>query len=456
MSSRLSEPFDRDKIRTLSKILITAFLLIAGALIFWSVIRASAILARNDNPRLVEAELRIQRGKIVDHKGTILAQNIGPPDDQERFYPIPDGGPAVGYYSLTHGTSGAEDGFDAILRGENEIPTGSLWQQVLHLPQVGFDVQLALDAELQITANQLLENRDGAVLLLEIAHDRPDRAWIRVLSSYPGYDPNVLDEQFEALGANERAPLLNRVTQGQYQPGLLLQPLILAYALDLGMISLDDQVSDPQRPVAVNGAITQCKSDPPEPATWADVLIHQCPAPMQDLADQLGVGGLDAIFASFGLDRDPVLEIDTTTTADESLANPLLAGIGQDNLSITPLKIGLAMAALTAEGTLPQAQLAMATMDMEHGWQDWNLPTTNTQAVSSAAAEAITRALPLYDGIREFNPLVISGPEGSTNAWYVGISSTETTDYVVVVVLEGSNEESTALEIGRGVISAAQ
>ncbi len=418
--------------------------------------RASALLARSDNPRLIEAEQRIQRGKILDRNGAILAQNIGPPEDQERRYPMPGSGPAVGYYSLTHGTSGAEDGFDAALRGENESNSGSLWQQALHLPQVGYDVQLALDAQLQDSANRLLGNRDGAVLLLEIPHDSNDRAWIRVLSSYPGYDPNLLDEQFEELGANIRAPLLNRVTQGQYQPGLLLQPLILAYAADQGVIHLNDPVIDPQRSVAVNGTTEQCASPPPAAATWADVLFHQCPAPMQDLADRLGIGGLDAAFASFGLDQDPVLEIDTTTTPNEPIGDPLLAGIGQDNLSITPLKIGLAMAALTAEGTLPQPQLAVATMEKERNQQVWELPDANSAAVSQKTAKGIEQALPLHDGIREFNPMVISGPEGSTNAWYVGISAAETADYVVVVVLEGNKEESVAQNIGRGVISAAQ
>ena len=447
MSNRLPDTPDRDKIRTLSKILLVAFMLVAAALLFWSVVRASSILSRNDNPRLVEAELRIQRGAIVDRNKTILAQNIGPPELQQRFYPFPEIGPAVGYYSLTHGTAGAEDGFDSILRGERENPSDGLWQQILHLPQVGLDIQLALDADLQETCRSLLENRDGAVLLLEMPRDGSDRAWVRVLSSYPGYDPNLLDEQFDELGASERAPLLNRVTQGQYQPGLLLQPLIMASALEQGLIQINDSITDPQRPVAVNGLVTQCASQPPGSATWADVLFHRCPAPMQDLADQLGIGGLDAAFASFGLDQDPVLEIDTTTTPNEPLANPLLAGIGQDNLSITPLKIGLAMAALAGQGTKPQPQLAMARMEKEGGWQEWTLETEITQAVSHDAARAIRQALPQHDGIREFSPQVISGPDGSTNAWYVGMSATETADYVVIVVLEGSNEELTAQKI---------
>ena len=226
--------------------------------------------------------------------------------------------------------------------------------------------------------------------------------------------------------------------------------------MELGLIQLNDSITDPQRPVAVNGIVTKCASQPPDSATWADVLLHRCPAPMQDLADQLGFGGLDAAFASFGLDRDPVLEIDTTTTPNEPLADPLLAGIGQDNLSITPMKIGLAMAALAGQGTKPQPQLARATMEKDGGWQEWPMETEISQAVSGDVAQAIRQALPEQDGVREFSPLVISGPDGSTNAWYVGMSATETADYVVIVVIEGSNEELVAQKIGRGVISAGQ
>lgn len=456
MTSLIPNSPDRDNIRTLSKILLAAFLLVAASLFFWSIFRASSILARDDNPRLVEAELSIQRGTIFDRSGTILAQSIGPQERKQRLYPFPEIGPAVGYYSLTYGTTGVENGFDSILRGDSNDPAKAYWQQVLHLPQEGLDVQLALDAGLQETSHSLLSSRDGAVLLLEIPHEESSRAWIRVLSSKPGYNPNTIDEQFEELGSNERAPLLNRVTQGQYQPGLLLQPLILASAVDQGILNLQDPVTDPRRPVRINGMITQCASPPPDPAAWADILLHQCPAPMQDLADQLGRGGLDAIFATFGLDRDPELEIDTTTTPDQPIADSLLAGIGQDNLSITPLKIGLAMSALASQGFLPQPQLAAAVLDDEGSWQEQIQGPKTIPAASAKTARDIRQALPLQDDIREFSTLVISGPDELSNAWYVGMSEAETADHVVVVVLEGRDEKSTAQRIGRELMAASK
>ena len=97
MTNRLSDTPDRDKIRTLSKLLLTAFMLVAAALTFWGVLRAAAILGRDDNPRLVEAELRIQRCSILDRNDKVLAENIGTPQRQERSYPFPFVGPAIGY-----------------------------------------------------------------------------------------------------------------------------------------------------------------------------------------------------------------------------------------------------------------------------------------------------------------------------------------------------------------------
>ncbi|UCC53256.1 MAG: hypothetical protein JSV68_04665, partial [Anaerolineaceae bacterium] len=78
------------------------------------------------------------------------------------------------------------------------------------------------------------------------------------------------------------------------------------------------------------------------------------------------------------------------------------------------------------------------------------------RATTAGAARAIRRALPQADGIYEFSPLVISGPGGSTNAWYVGIGKGETADYVVAVVLEGSDQEAQAQDVGRGIISLVE
>lgn len=445
---------DRQAVLTLSKVLLGAFIVVGISLLFWGAIRAEALLARDDNPRGFEAERRIQRGSILDSEGKLLAANEGPAVRQERRYPLPDAGHIVGYYSMLHGTSGAEAGFDGALRGESAAIWSEWVRRLLHQPQVGRDVKLALDYELQETAVRALNKNSGGALLLEIPRSGENRAWIKALASQPGFDANELDETFEALRTAVDAPLLNRVTQGQYQPGLLLQPFILASALERGIIDMNEVVEDAGRPVRVNGIELRCADSPPEQATWADVLFYRCPGPLQELSDRIGAAGLDVAFADFGLDRNPVLEINTESAPAEATSDPILAGIGQENLSVTPLQIGLAMSALAGNGIIPQAQVGAALEDAGGEWQPWTIDEPTTRAVSAATARAVRGSLPEVEGIYEFSPVILSGPSGSRNAWYAGIMAGEEADYVAVVVLENNASEADALAAGRALLES--
>jgi hypothetical protein len=171
---------------------------------------------------------------------------------------------------------------------------------------------------------------------------------------------------------------------------------------------------------------------------------------MVDLADRAGTSGLDLAFANFGLDRDPVLEIDTETSPDGALQDPIRAGIGQENLTITPLQDGLAMAALAGDGSLPQPQIGAAVRDETGAWQPWDPgEQPASSATNAATARAVRSALPRVNGVFEFSPLVLSGPEGMTNAWYLGILPGEDVVHVAVIVLENSASEQDALIAGR-------
>jgi hypothetical protein len=80
------------------------------------------------------------------------------------------------------------------------------------------DVRLTLDLALQRAAEELLAGRDGALIFL-----RAEQGDILVMASHPTFDPDELDQLWEGLVRDERAPLLNRVTQGSYPSGGLLE-----------------------------------------------------------------------------------------------------------------------------------------------------------------------------------------------------------------------------------------
>ncbi|MDX1524579.1 MAG: FtsW/RodA/SpoVE family cell cycle protein, partial [Anaerolineae bacterium] len=196
--------------------LLNGFLVIAGGLIFWQVIAAPFLVSRDDNPRPIIAEQKIRRGRLLTSDGIPVAETLIDQDGlARRHYPYIELSSVTGYYSLRHGVGGTEAAFDSILRGTADRSDEALWaDEVLHRPLVGRDVTLTIDLPAQVAADVALGAQEGAVVVMEI-----ETGAIVVLSSHPTYDPNRLDEMWDSLRSDERAPLLNRATQGLFAVG---------------------------------------------------------------------------------------------------------------------------------------------------------------------------------------------------------------------------------------------
>jgi penicillin-binding protein A len=443
-------------IQRLLAVILAAFALVGSTLVFWSAGAGPSILQREDNPRLVEAALRIQRGQILDANREPLAYTSGPANRLRRIYPIANIGPAVGYYSFRHGTTGIEQGYDAVLRGESDDYWFHFRRRLLHEPQVGRDVRLTLHARRQGAADTVLGDHPGALILLALpdGSSGASDALIVAMASHPGYDPNQLDERFEALLADGRAPLLNRVTQGRYQPGLVLQPFLLATAVDRNVVQPGDLVPNAGDLVRFNQSTVSCTTPPPDPATWRDVLQNACPAPMLSLVSELGAGYLQATLQNFGLLAVPDLSLPMAAPPERVIDDLLLAAVGQDVLTVTPLQISLALAALANEGVLPRPRLVTAVQDVDGRWQAQPPKAPVGPAVSPGAARAIRDAFTRHDDLLEFATLVLAGPEASTNAWYLALAPAISPRYAVVVVIENSQDPFTAQRAGRALLRA--
>ena len=429
--------------------MLLAFGLVALALVFWGVTQRSLAL-RDDNPRLVEAELRTARGQILDTSGEVLADFVRedpgafPASRGRRIYPVQNPGPAVGYYSLRYGTAGVEDGYDAVLRG-SQSPLATL----RHEPLVGRDIRLTLNIVWQQAASRLLGERPGAVALLTIS----DGA-LRVMVSQPDYDPNLLDDTFETLVADAQAPLLNRVTQGLYQPGLVLQPFVLAGLWDQELITFGGLAPNATEAVAVDGAVRRCLSEPPLAATWADVLTHVCPGPLPQMADGYGAAALAQLFQGYLLTSAPNLPLATVTGDETTVGNAALAIIGQEALTVSPLQVLLAWASLANDGVVPAPRLVEAVRASGGRWSPVAPRAAATSGpVTSDAAAAVLSALPRGERIISHQALVLSGPAGVENSWYLGLAPAAAPQFAVVVVLEGVSDIAAAEALGRELLT---
>lgn len=146
------------------------------------------------------------------------------------------------------GRTGLEQYYEKQLMGQRGIEfwikdnknrlVGHYENKTLDTPAVaGKNLRTYIDVNLQQFAERLLANKVGAIVAIE-----PKTGGIIAMASSPDFDPNSLtgpDKQknYGKLQLDVSAPLFNRAIKGQYQPGSTYKPLAALIGLDEGVIS---------------------------------------------------------------------------------------------------------------------------------------------------------------------------------------------------------------------------
>ena len=434
-----------------------ALVLLAVTCGYWAVVRAEPLRARGDNPRRVLYEQRIVRGRILDRDGTVLADvEVADDGTVTRRYPIPEAAPALGYASLRYGTGGIEATFDADLRGEaGRSVWQEAWDELLHRPPHGRDVQLTLDTALQVQAQRALAGYAGAVVLLDATTGE-----ILALASSPTFAPERLDETWAALREDSAAPLVNRATQGLYQPGAALQTVIIAEALTEGLVDLSTPAPNATATLTVDGTSLGCSTAISEPYALANAYASACPAPFADLGERLGTTGLAEAVERWALTTPPPLEIPTEAVDWDTDALSTTAGlrseaIGQGNLTASPLRMALVVGTLANEGRMPAPRLVLRVQNAEGEWQEYASLGEPRAVLSPDDAHKLLAAWQRYgDDIAGHWGVAVAGEGQPPHAWFLGVAPADAPRYGVAVLLEHPADPRRALEIGSALLEA--
>jgi peptidoglycan glycosyltransferase len=449
--------------------ILALFMLIALAAAYWAIAGPDTILRRDDNPRLVVAEAAIRRGDILDRSGEPLATSVIQDNNQViRQYPHPEASSLVGYSSLRYGVGGAEAAFNATLRGDNlpaDVPDQVL-ADILHRPQIGSDIQLTLDLDVQQVMAQAMDGQTGATVVLSVPNGE-----VLGLLSLPTYDPNRLDVNWDVLVAAPQKPFFNRVLQGQYQPGSALQTPLMAAALVAGQ-SIDDMTPDATQPVQIDDLSVSCALRlPPLSLSLREAYAFACPLPFEHMARQLGVQPVEEVLELWHMNMPPTLEgfpaqpeSITRIQEDTLLKNAL----GQGPITVTPLQMAVMAAAVVNDGNAPEPYVLMAIRTPDAA--EWR-PIQQTRPTipymtertarqlqdlmrnTVANGAALNAARPGID-IGGHAALAYSGAE--TQSWFVGFATLPGGRGVAVaVVLENSDDPGLAADIGGAILSAA-
>jgi cell division protein FtsW (lipid II flippase)/cell division protein FtsI/penicillin-binding protein 2 len=425
-------------------IMILAWTGLAVLLGWWSLYRAPELTTRTDNPRRGLIQKYSRRGRILDRDDVTLAESIGEIGDIQRTYPAVWAVTAVGFDSIPFGQSGIEASMDAYLRGEAGYDAFRIWWHdiLYNRPSPGLDVRLSIDSSLQKLAVESLGSRPGVLVVLESMSGE-----VLTMLSSPSFDPNHLDRDWEGLTSRVDAPLLNRVAQGRYQPGMVLAPFLLAWALEYDFASTDIPVPNLTNAVKVDGVVLRCVLSPPSEIDHTLVLALQigCPGPFADLGESVGSEGLEAVFSSFDFDQAPLIRLESVEISDaevpENSQDVLQAAMGQGDLTLTPLQVARGFAGLLSDGVLPALHIVDAVEDPQGAWRPLPPLDTSKKVISPKVSQYMRDALRLTnDEGFGYSAIALSGGEADSIAWFLGSTLAEKNHIVVVVVLEGAEE----------------
>ena len=449
---------------------VAGFLVLSGALVYWQVLRAGDVGQSPANPRTVLAYQQVVRGTIVDRHGALLAQS-DPTHPGSRRYTQDSLSNVIGYDSVRYGQADLEASFNRYLDGQvGALPGQAALDAFLHLPRRGDNLTLTIDLGLQQLADTALGNRKGVVLVLQ-----PATGAVLALVSKPYFDPNTVDQNWQALSTDADRVLLNRATQALYPPGSVFKLVTASAALETGAVTpttpftcIDDWVvegfhvscENPQIPTQLD---FQRALELSANAIFAQVAYHLGAPTLTAYADKYGFG----LAPPIGLLVTPSRLKDPTTP----WSGPLLAstGFGQGQLEMTPLQLALIVDAIANRGTIMEpyfvasATTPSGTMVYQHEAQPWR------QAINADTATTLTKLMVGVvdngsgDGAR-IPGVKVAGKTGTAqvggtqqpHAVFVAFAPADRPTVEVVVLVENAGEGATvAAPIARKILEAA-
>jgi peptidoglycan glycosyltransferase len=375
--------FSRSIIRT-ALVFATVIAIISVQLIRIQVIKQDDIVYRTAltadgtdaiaNPRVVLTPLETQRGEILDRDGDVIAGTVQEGDLYYRVWPEPSTAYVVGYYSpFLIASSGLEATYADVLSGQAaNNPVKRLLNNLLHQPQTGSSLVLTLDSDLQASAQTMLGDQKGAVVVIDV-----QTGDVIVLASSPSYDPNQLftaspsqnpeaQAYWETLVNDPDNPLVTRATLGLYTPGSTFKTVTAAIAIEKGYAQ-PDSVYEDDGDIEIDGRILVEANRPDESKTeWTlrEGLMWSLNVVLAQVGLQIGGDEFweAAEWFGFGLDIPfdlPVSESQLASSEAFLDSNNAIAdtGFGQGQIQVTPLHMAIITASYANDGVIMEPRL---------------------------------------------------------------------------------------------------
>ena len=346
---------------------------------------------------------------------------------------------ATNYAATTHiGKIGIESRFEDLLHGEvgyERVEVNAAGRTVRELDRVrkapipGKNIYLSLDIRLQIAAAEAFGTQSGAAVAID-----PANGEVLAMVSIPSFDPNlyvngISKTAYQALIGDPARPTFHRALSGSYPPGSTFKPFVAMAGLELGLRTPSDTVLSTgifYLPGAKRG-YRDWKVGGHGVINLREAMAQSVNTYFYKLALDLGIDRLHDYAARFGFGAPTGIDLNGESSGlmpsrewKKSVSKlpwfpgeTVVAGIGQGQVSVTPLQLAVAGATLADGGIRRRPHLLLATQANNFG------PIIAAQTPPIDTSSFITNPANLV-AVRDAMIAVLHGPTGTARAVGIG------------------------------------
>ncbi len=439
----------RNNIYRLAVTLLICFVILAVTPLYWQVVPGEKLLARYDTVGAYERERRLQRGRIFDRAGRVLAHTEMVGGAAQRVYHYPALVATIGIYHPRAGATGIELTKNDHLRGLDTIDSFTAWKnRLFHRVEQGDDITLTLDLRLQQLADAALGTQTGAIVLLNSRTGE-----ILALASHPYPDPQSWGDDADEIRRGAES-MVNRAAEWLYPPGATLQTLTLAAALETRRVQLTDVFTDEDDFIIVNRVPIRCGNHPEITSfDLAHAYAYQCKTTFAQLGLQVGAGHFETLARGLGFDTaiPLAIEVEPSRLTYRSLLDDLVlaqTASGDGESRVTALQMALVAATIANEGVRVTPRLLPdAASNVEPVIASWAAPLVK-EAMVIAVEEGWAQAARLSEMKVAGQIGAAAGTQrGELPAWFIGFAPADAPQYAIAVVVDNEGEDPSAAAV---------
>ncbi|MEU1334954.1 penicillin-binding transpeptidase domain-containing protein [Streptomyces sp. NPDC005865] len=280
--------------------------------------------------------------------------------------------PVTGYSSQVFGATQLEGIYKDLLDGTDNRLKNPLDTLTDKRADPG-DVVTTIDPAVQKAGYKALGDTKGAAVAID-----PKTGKILGMVSTPSYDPSKISgstdsKMWKELTTDKEKPMVNRAMRQPLPPGSTFKLVVAAAALEDGLYgSVDTRTASPN-PYTLPGTRqvlhNENRSAPCENADIRTALQYSCNNVFAKMAVDLGQDKVKSMAEKLGFNAD---KLDVPVRAGKSVypsgmdkAQTGLSGIGQFDVTATPLQMSMVSAAIANGGELVKPHMVSQISDAD-------------------------------------------------------------------------------------------